>query len=152
MAEHILEDRIGDGDPYNDAKQWRRILQTLKSYGPDGMSSDDSDVEGLDEVFRVNTLYWRRAEATAYMDILDNERKARNQSVYSKSGSKPARRIRSENPKVSDRWAVTGLPIALYNRTWFDGLKTMERRALQVDSTPLKWITLTTAKHTGDGA
>ena len=152
MAEHILEDRIGDGDPYNDAKQWRRILQTLKSYGPDGMSSDDSDVEGLDEVFRVNTLYGRRAEATAYMDILDNERKARNQSEYSKSGSKPARRVRSENPKVSDRRAVTGLPIALYNRTWFDGLKTMERRALQVDSTPLKWITLTTAKHTGDGA
>ena len=53
---------------------------------------------------------------------------------------------------MSDQWAVTGLPIALYNHTWFDGLKIMERRALQVDSIPLKWITLMTAKHTGDGA
>ena len=146
LLKHILEGHIGDGDPYNDAKQWRRILQTLKSYGPDGMSSYDSDVEGLDEVFCVNTLYWRQAKVTAYMDILDNECKAHNQSIYSKSGSKPARQVQSENPKVSDQWAVTGLPIALYNRTWFDGLKTMERRALQVDSTSLKWITLTTAK------
>ena len=59
MAEHILEDCIGNGDSYNNVKQWHRILQTLKSYGPDGMSSDDSDVEGLEEVFCVNTLYWR---------------------------------------------------------------------------------------------
>ena len=86
------------------------------------------------------------------MDILDNERKACNQSIYLKSGSKPARQVQSENLKVSDQLAVTGLPIALYNCTWFDGRKTMERRALQVDSTPLKWIMLMTAKHTGDGA
>lgn len=59
LLKHILEGHIGDGDPYNNAEQWHRILQTLKSYGPDGMSSDDSDVEGLDEVFHVNTLYWR---------------------------------------------------------------------------------------------
>ena len=114
------------------------------------MSSDDSEVEGLDEVYRVKALYWRRAEATTYMDILDAERKVQNQMIFAKSGSKPAKRIQSEDPKVSDWKAVQGLPVELYDRNWFNSLKSKERKMLQADPGHFKWVAVTT-KNTRDG-
>ena len=45
------------------------------------------EVEGLDEIYHIKALYWRRAEATTYMDILDAERKTQNRTIIAKSGS-----------------------------------------------------------------
>ena len=137
---------IGDSDPYNDVKQWCRILQTLKSYGLNGMSSDDSDVEGWDEVFHVNTLCWRQAEATAYMTM--NKRHAINPYIQNLGANQQDKfNWRIQKCQISRQSLGYPLHCTITN----DVLRTMKRRALQVDSTPPKWITLTIAKHTRDG-
>lgn len=103
-----------------------------------------------DEVYHVKALYWRQAEATTYMDIPDAKWKVQNQMISTKSGSEPAKRIRSEDPKVSDWKAVQGLPVELYDHNWFDGLKSEERKMLQANPGHFKWVAVMT-KNTWDG-
>lgn len=138
----IVQDKKEAGDPHKDLKEWRHIMKTVGWLGQEGMSSDESDVEGLEEVYHIKTLPWRRPEVVRYMDILDRERKLPNQAIFSRKGRKPSKRVRSAKVLLSDRNAVNGLPVDLYDREWYDGLTTRERRALKPATEPYKWLNI----------
>jgi hypothetical protein len=114
----------------------------IEWYGMDGMSSDETEYEGLEVVYRVNVLPWRRPEVTGYLGIIDNERKFRDQTIYSRAGSKPAKRIRADDHPKSNRKAAQGLPSTLYNRDWFDDLPRHKRAALNVSREQFQWLAI----------
>ena len=103
------------------------------------MSSDDSAVEGDEEIYRPKMLPWRRREADGYMDILDKTRRVAGQQSHEKKGRPPTRRIRhGEKNTVSTQKPIKGLPIGLYDRRWLDGLTTTDRRNLSVSTSNFK--------------
>jgi hypothetical protein len=57
-----------------DVAAWKWMEQLLQYLGEDGMSSDESDVEGeLDTtVFRVKTMLWR-CNIDRELDIIDKQ-------------------------------------------------------------------------------
>ena len=92
------------------------------------MSSDDSAVEGDEEIYRPKMLPLRRQEADGYMDILDKTRRVAGQQSHEKKGRPSTRRIcRGEKNTVSTQKLIKGLPIGLYDRRWLDGLTTTDR-------------------------
>ena len=45
-------------DPYGDLETWEWLLQVVEAYGANGMSSNDLNFEGGDEVFHTTRLPW----------------------------------------------------------------------------------------------
>ena len=100
---------------------WRWLLALLQWYGAEGMSSDETSVEGMETVYRVKILVWRR-DIDTYLDYIDFERKHPTQGLFSRSGATPTKRIRSEENIISARTPVPGLPTELYDSEWFEEL------------------------------
>lgn len=126
-----MEHRERKSEPDSDLKEWRHIYETLEWYGQEGMSSDDSDVEDIEEIYRPKVLPWRHKLADSYMDLLDRTRKAPGQQSHSRKGRPPTKRIRDgEETQKSDRKPVEGLPVHLYRRSWLDSLTPTDRKAL----------------------
>jgi hypothetical protein len=111
----------------------------LEWYGQDGMSSDETDYEGLEVVYRVRILPWRR-DVTGYLDIIDRERKLPDQMVYSRAGSKPTKRVRADHHPESTRKAPKGLPSTLYDRGWLEGLSKHKQSALAISREQFEWL------------
>ena len=86
----------------------------LDRLGPQGMSSDESDVEDGYPGARVKTLPWRR-DIHEYLDFIDRHRF--DGTVYSNRGPKPMPRTRRKYVE-SSRTAVTGLPRSFYDQNW----------------------------------
>lgn len=86
----------------------------LDWYGPEGMSSEDSEVEDGYLGARVKVLPWRR-DIRNYLDYIDRHRF--DGTVYSNYGSKPMPRTRRKYIE-SSREAVTGLPRSFYDQEW----------------------------------
>lgn len=63
------------GNPDSDLKEWHHILETLKWYGQEGMSPEESSVKDIKEIYHLKVLPWHRQEVDAYMDILDKTRR-----------------------------------------------------------------------------
>ena len=55
---HSVEMHKKAEDPYGDLETWEWLLQVVEAYRANGMSSDDSDFEGGDEVFHTTWLPW----------------------------------------------------------------------------------------------
>lgn len=139
----MVEDREHEGDPHDDLNAWKGVVKVVNWLGQEGMSSDESDVEGLEEIYRTKILYWRHSEIDHYMDILDSQRKLPNNGIFTKKGKKRTKRVRSSEAAISDRKPVKGMPVGLYDRTWFNGLKTSERTALKASTDTFKVKPLT---------
>src|SRR5882762_1632341 len=86
IVERIIEVKAQQTD--NEVEIWRWLLALLNLYGAEGMSLDETDVEGMETVYRVKILVWRR-NIDKYLDCIDNERKLPHQALFSRSGSKP---------------------------------------------------------------
>jgi hypothetical protein len=66
--------KLKANDPASDVEVWRWLGRLLKYLRADGMSSDESSVEGLETVYRVKIIIWRRREVDKYLDIIDQQR------------------------------------------------------------------------------
>jgi len=126
--------------PPRDLWIWKKMRDTLKWYGQEGMSSEESEVEDIEEVYRPKHLPWRRKSASEMMDLIDTVRRHPGQRSHSKKGRPPTKRVRSKNNATSTRPACQGLPIELYDSRWFDGLTRSERAKLKASSKPFEFV------------
>jgi len=149
IVERIIEVKAQQTD--NEVEIWRWLLALLNLYGAKGMSLDETDVEGMETVYRVKILVWRR-NIDKYLNCIDNERKLPHQALFSRSGSKPTKRIRSEDGPVSMRDAVPGLPTELYNAKWLEDTDERYRRlTLCVSREQFKWMNIRIQSRGGPG-
>jgi hypothetical protein len=113
----------------------------LENLGPDGMSSEESSTEGVDTVYRVKPLPWRR-DITHYMDIIDNQRH-RDADIFPPQGTKPTKRVRGTANPSSTRAPVRELPQSFYDEGWLRGLNQHRREALNISKAKFEWYKLT---------
>lgn len=125
-----------------EVKIWRWLLSLLQWYGAEGMSSDETSAEGMEIVYRVKILLWRR-NIDKYMDLIDGERKQPEQAIFSRSGARPTQRIRAESNSISDRKAIPGLPSELYDGDWLKQLDDHYRQVtLCVSREQFEWMNI----------
>ena len=67
---------------------WRWLLALLQWYGAEGMSLDETSVEGLEVVYHIKNLLWYW-NIDKYLDLVDLECKQPVQALFSCSGAKP---------------------------------------------------------------
>ena len=93
------------------------MLDLFNKLGADGMSSEDTEIEDLQTVYRPRILPWRR-NIDDWLALIDKERRKSNQTVYSSAGHAPRKRIRASTNQVSAREPPAGLPKSLYDPQW----------------------------------
>lgn len=141
MVERVIELKAASGDLDGDLKVWKWLGELLKWYGQDGMSSEDTSVEGEETVYRVKILLWRR-DIEKYLNIIDRQRIVDN-DIYTNRGSKPAKRIRSRDNPISTRAPVPELPRSLYEDIWFTEVDDDYRQlTLSVSQEQFDWLNI----------
>jgi hypothetical protein len=120
VVELLIKVKRASKDPGStkelEALEWiHKVLRHLKA---DGMSSEETDNEGVTVVYRVKVMPWRRQGVVDVMEIIDNHKGAQS-LVWTPCGQKPAKRIRNNlTSYVSARRHVSSLPRALYDAEW----------------------------------
>ena len=110
-----------------DLEAWEWLKSLLDNLGYDGMSSEESCVDGaIDKAFRVKLMAWRR-NIDHELDIIDTVR-IKDRGLYSDRGSKPGKRLRGTSNSLSKREPRCGLPQELYDDGWLYEMK-MKRPA-----------------------
>jgi hypothetical protein len=123
----------------DDLPLWEWLQDLLTRLGPDGMSSEESSIEGIQTVYRVKVVEWRR-NIDKELDILDEQRLL-DTDIFSPQGSKPVTRIRGDRNPRSERHPVCGLPEALYDKQWLEGQsENYCRMTLCVSQEQFRWF------------
>jgi hypothetical protein len=126
-------------DPNGDHNAWEWLRELLLTLQPDGMSSEESDIEDGQDIYRATIMPWRRGEIANYMQKIDKQRLDKD-AGFSERGSKPAKRVRGvQNPK-SKRTHVNELPRPLYDDDWW--AINHRKLAVEVSEDPFQWQTL----------
>ena len=87
-------------EAHEDLAIWEWLQELVCSLGVDGMSSDESEDDDDTEIlYRVKSMPWRR-DIRKELDIIDAIR-VKEKGMFSRQGSKPAKRIRVDEPPVS---------------------------------------------------
>ena len=129
-----------------DLAVWKWLLDLIQWYGAEGMSSDESSVEGMQTVYRVKILVWRR-NIEEYLKLIDNQRMQIGQQVYHTSGKTPTLRIRTGDLLKSTHDPVVGLPAELYDEEWFKALDENYRQlTLSVSKKQFKFLKIRVKK------
>lgn len=137
---------LREGDSHGDLEIWEWLAGVLGRLGHEGMSSDDSSVEGHETVYRVKILNWQR-QIQNYLDIIDQQRKL-EPSIYTGRGSKGVKRVRVEGYHSSTRDPVVGLPRSFYDDSWFREMENVGRDwTLHVSPEEFEWIPLRTMSN-----
>ncbi|KAH0828844.1 hypothetical protein J3R83DRAFT_3314 [Lanmaoa asiatica] len=123
----------------DDLPSWQWLQDLIKTLGEHGMSSEESAVEnGLDNVLRVKTMDWRR-NIDHELDIVDLQCVI-DSDIFCPQGSRPMHRIcATENP-TTERDAVRGLPLALYDGAWIADLTQRQMESMDISTTPFPWM------------
>jgi hypothetical protein len=138
---HIVTCMIILKEGEDDLPLWEWLQSVLQNLGSDGMSSEESGVEGIETVYRVKILEWRR-NMERELDIVDKQRLL-DSDLFSPRGSKPVTRIRSPDNVASSRGPVPGLPRSFYDKKWLDRQSDNYRRmTLCVSQQQFKWFKL----------
>ncbi len=93
-----------------DLAHWEWLGKVLDMLGPDGMSSDESDVDDLGHKFCAHDMRWRNGQLTDYFKIIDDLKRAQTRGAKKTS--------RHYNNRTSMRGHVDLLPRALYDKDW----------------------------------
>ncbi|KAL5511028.1 hypothetical protein ACEPAG_3747 [Sanghuangporus baumii] len=123
--------------PERNISIWKFLYNVLMTYGPDGMSSDESDdANTRKKTYHVKVLAWRR-DIDKYMDFIDD--------CYQEVASKqrfPGRIDRRRDHKfASNRGAKTGLPRSFYNEMWLNGPTPQQAMIMKaVSEETFKWL------------
>ncbi|KAG8219501.1 hypothetical protein J3R82DRAFT_447 [Butyriboletus roseoflavus] len=117
ILDHTVTLKTTDNDDNVPAWEWH-LISTL---GEHGMSSKKSDVENeMESVLRVKNMAWQHCVSTE-LDIVDFQQTL-NTDIFASQGSKPVKRICASTNPLSCRDVVGGLPLALYDSVWLEGL------------------------------
>lgn len=134
-------------------RAWEFLGKLLDALGEWGMSSESSDGgEGIEEVYRVKLLPWRK-DVTKELDYIDSERRFAKKITsdqndemfmygFSSQGTKPPRRVRGIATNPSERYPRAGLPIELYDPEYFKNLSATQAKALSVSRDQFEWLEL----------
>jgi hypothetical protein len=118
-------------------KAWQWLKKLIKTLTHDGMSSDESEQEGLELTYSTKTLPWR-PDIRKELEKIDAVRMDQP-TAYSSKGSKPVRRHWDERNPISTRQAVKGLPRNLYDEDWFEENPHLARKA-QPSTEVFDWV------------
>ena len=129
-----------------DLAVWKWLLDLIQWYRTEGMSSDESSVEGMQTVYRVKILVWRR-NIDEYLKLIDNQRMQIGQQICHTSGKTPTPRIRTGDLLESTHNPVIGLLAELYDEEWFKALDENYRQlTLSVSKEQFKFLKICVKK------
>jgi hypothetical protein len=129
-----------------DVRIWEWIRDLLRHLKAEGMSSEETDVDGTEVVHWVKIMLWRRAGIADIMDIIDAERKDEVKN-WKKQGASPIRRLRDkERQLISSRRYMDSRPRALYEEEWLS--KPTNAVRVNVSKETFEWLSVVTrASH-----
>lgn len=138
IIDNFPDGEIPLGRLSEEARSWVDLNKMHEALGLDGQSSDESE-DGLEgSTYAVHKLQWRSEE------VLKRYRKVKISQVQAngkrRTGAAPRKRVRLQNQSESLRLAPTGKPINLYDKAWYDGLSTRQKRDLAATDA-LKFLT-----------
>ena len=113
------------------------IGQLLRHLRAQGMSLDESSVEGLEIVYRVKILSWQRPEIEGYMDIIDHQQ-LKDEDIFACQGSKLVKRHCGPQNPISTRRHDGGMPEAIYEPNWKG--KNLHALTLSVFKEQFEWV------------
>jgi len=119
-------------------KLWEWLRTLLQWLGTDGMSSEDSSIEGFEKVYRVKILIWHR-NIDQYLDLIDGERHIPDDK-FAEAGSKPIQHIQHSGNMESIRNPASGLPRTLYNEEWLKDVDEYAQLELNVSQEQFQWM------------
>ena len=107
------------------------ILQRL---GPDGMSSDESELEQGVKVYKVLIKKWRNPDLVEWFKVFDSiARMERTNVINGVDGRGAPYRERIRSQKVDEFCETVGaLPINAYDKTWFGTLSKFTQARMNV--------------------
>jgi hypothetical protein len=143
IVEYMM--KLKANNEHNDLHLWKWFASMLERLGSDGMSSEESSTEGVETVYRVKPLSWRR-DITNYMDIIDSQRH-KDADIFPAQGAKPTKRVRGTANPPSSRTAVRGLPRSFYNDDWLRQMNQQDQHALDMSEEEFKWYNVTTTQR-----
>lgn len=124
----------------SDIAIWEWLEKLITKLGPEGTSSDESDVdeETGTEVLYVKSLDWRRA-CENEMDIVDRQRRA-DRELFSNKGSKPTVRLRKQSCGNTRRNPPLEKPKALFDKKYLEDHR--DGRSLRFSDEKMTWINI----------
>ncbi|KAG1722610.1 hypothetical protein EDB19DRAFT_1834931 [Suillus lakei] len=121
ILQKVIEPKKDAKDKDEDLPAWMWLQNLIKTLGDGGMSSEESDVENnVQCVLQVKNMAWCRG-IEQELNVI-NQQRVLDDKIFTPQGSKPMKRICVPGNSMTLRSPVTGLPKALYNGKWFDGL------------------------------
>ncbi|KAG2053517.1 hypothetical protein BDR06DRAFT_1008657 [Suillus hirtellus] len=103
-----------------------------------------NDVENdIHCVLRVKNMAWHR-KIKQELDVIDHQR-VLDDDVFMPQGSKPMKRIRTPSNLMSERSPIIGLPKALYDGEWVDGLTGGQVERLNGSNDTFRWMKVAVA-------
>ncbi|RPD72403.1 hypothetical protein L226DRAFT_449638, partial [Lentinus tigrinus ALCF2SS1-7] len=106
----------------------------LQRLGPEGMSSDESEVENGVKVYKVLVKKWRNPDLVEWFKVFDSiARMERTNVINGMDGRGAPYRERIRSTKDDDKCSPVGrLPPNAYNSTWFDDLNKFSQARINV--------------------
>lgn len=118
---------------------WSFLKKVVETLGPEGMSSDESDVEDNAYVFRFFTkrMPWRK-DLTAEFRTIDAEWIADVKLRGTSNRRVP--RARNSAAPVTTRKPRSGLPQSFYDRQYLDSLDEQELQVIEPKEVTFRWL------------
>lgn len=101
------------GDDY-----WKQLHSLVDMIGVDGHSSDETD--GKEYIVTVRD--WCNPKVTELLQEIDDNRSMTTAYGQPRPGGQPRKRIRPRRPHISEKRAITNLPVNVYDPAWLDTL------------------------------
>lgn len=125
-------------------ENWAFLHTVVRMLGPEGMSSDESEVEEPGKRLpykkcRARKRLWRAKELDPYLVLIDAERNYKNAFGNDLPGTKPRVRERSRRRPSMNSRVPPYLPFNFYDRKWYDGLTEKNKQELH-PKLPMKMI------------
>ena len=128
MLGHIPDDKK---QVTEEESEWMNIHTLLDTLGPEGMSSDDSNVNDAgNRTFHVKIMEWQNLDMVWKMVEIDKDWNTTNAYGNTRAGNAPRLRKRWEDGRKTSRKAPPHLPINFYNAQWYASLKPGQKKEL----------------------
>ena len=112
----------------------------IEELGPEGMSSDDSEIEDDGrKVFPVRRMLWRSKEIERRLNQVDKDYNTTNAYGNLRAGNPPRHRTRRNALKVSRRKPAAGYPLNFYDCNWYATLTKAQQEDLSAKGS-VDWL------------
>lgn len=119
---------------------WDQFGMLIEELGPEGMSSDDSEIDDdARKVFPVRRMPWRSKEVEKRLIQVDKDYNTTNAYGNLRAGNPPRHRTRRYAMKVSRRKPAAGYPLNFYDRNWYAALTKSQQEDLSATDS-VDWL------------